>query len=129
MLEGVLEVADLQVRDIMVPRGQMISVRRDDPPARILPAVVESGHSRFPVMDEDRDDIIGILLAKDLLRMYAARLEGALRHPRIHAPRGVRAGVEAAQRAAEGIPAQPQPHGASSSTSTAAWRAWSPSRT
>src|SRR5262245_31899476 len=71
MLEGVLEVADLQVRDIMVPRGQMISVRRDDPPARILPAVVESGHSRFPVMDDDRDDIIGILLAKDLLRMYA----------------------------------------------------------
>jgi magnesium and cobalt transporter len=71
MLEGVLEVADLQVRDIMVPRGQMISVRRDDTPARILPTVVESGHSRFPVMDEDRDDIIGILLAKDLLRMYA----------------------------------------------------------
>jgi hemolysin (HlyC) family protein len=71
MLEGVLEVADLQVRDIMVPRGQMISVRRDDPPARILPTVVESGHSRFPVMDDDRDDIIGILLAKDLLRMYA----------------------------------------------------------
>jgi magnesium and cobalt transporter len=50
----------------------MISVRRDDPPARILPAVVGSGHSRFPVMDDDRDDIIGILLAKDLLRMYAA---------------------------------------------------------
>jgi magnesium and cobalt transporter len=71
MLEGVLDVADLQVRDIMVPRGQMISVRRDDPPARIVPTVVESGHSRFPVMDEDRDDIIGILLAKDLLRMYA----------------------------------------------------------
>ncbi len=72
MLEGVLEVADLQVRDIMVPRGQMISVRRDDPPARLVPTVVESGHSRFPVMDEDKDDIIGILLAKDLLRMYAA---------------------------------------------------------
>jgi magnesium and cobalt transporter len=71
MLEGVLEVADLQVRDIMVPRGQMISVRRDEPPSRLLPTVVESGHSRFPVMDEDRDDIIGILLAKDLLRMYA----------------------------------------------------------
>ncbi len=72
MLEGVLEVADLQVRDIMVPRAQMVSVRRDDPPARILPTVVESGHSRFPVMDEDRDDIVGILLAKDLLRMYAS---------------------------------------------------------
>jgi magnesium and cobalt transporter len=72
MLEGVLDVADLQVRDIMVPRAQMVSVRRDDPPARILPTVVESGHSRFPVMDEDRDDIVGILLAKDLLRMYAS---------------------------------------------------------
>ena len=71
MLEGVLEVADLQVRDIMVPRAQMVCVRRDDPAARILPVVVESGHSRFPVMDEDRDDIVGILLAKDLLRLYA----------------------------------------------------------
>ena len=103
---------------------QMVSVRRDDPPARILPAVVESGHSRFPVMDEDRDDIVGILLAKDLLRMYAAELEGALRHPRVHAPGRVRAGIQAAQRAAEGIPPQPQSHGASSSTNTAASRAW-----
>src|SRR5215207_2785921 len=48
MLEGVLEVADLQVRDIMVPRVQMVFVRRDDTPERILPAVIESGHSRFP---------------------------------------------------------------------------------
>jgi magnesium and cobalt transporter len=69
MLEGVLEVGDLQVRDIMVPRAQMVFVRRDQPAARILPVVVESGHSRFPVMDEDRDDIVGILLAKDLLRL------------------------------------------------------------
>jgi len=72
MLEGVLEVADLQVRDIMVPRGQMVFVRRDEPAARILPVVVESGHSRFPVMDEDRDNIVGILLAKDLLRLTTA---------------------------------------------------------
>jgi magnesium and cobalt transporter len=71
MLEGVLEVSDLQVRDIMVPRAQMVFLRRDAPPAKILPVVVESGHSRFPVMDEDRDDIVGILLAKDLLRLYA----------------------------------------------------------
>jgi hemolysin (HlyC) family protein len=69
MLEGVLEVGDLQVRDIMVPRAQMVFVRRDQPAARILPVVVESGHSRFPVMDEDRDNIGGILLAKDLLRL------------------------------------------------------------
>jgi len=69
MLEGVLEVSDLQVRDIMVPRAQMVCVRRDDPASTLLPVVVESGHSRFPVMDADRDDIVGILLAKDLLRL------------------------------------------------------------
>ncbi len=71
MLEGVLEVGEIQVRDIMIPRAQMVIVRRDDPFAKILPVVVESGHSRFPVMDEDRDDIVGILLAKDLLRLCA----------------------------------------------------------
>jgi magnesium and cobalt transporter len=74
MLEGVLEVGDLQVRDIMIPRAQMVFVRRDDPFSKILPVVVESGHSRFPVMDEDRDDIVGILLAKDLLRLYPAEM-------------------------------------------------------
>ena len=72
MLEGVLDVGDLQVRDIMVPRAQMVFVRRDEPATRILPVVVESGHSRFPVMDEDRDNIAGILLAKDLLRLTTA---------------------------------------------------------
>jgi magnesium and cobalt transporter len=72
MLEGVLEVGDLQVRDIMVPRAQMVFVRRDQGLARIVPVVVESGHSRFPVMDADRDDIVGILLAKDLLRITTA---------------------------------------------------------
>jgi magnesium and cobalt transporter len=72
MLEGVLEVGEIQVRDIMIPRAQMVIVRRDDPFAKLLPVVVESGHSRFPVMDEDRDDIVGILLAKDLLRLCAS---------------------------------------------------------
>jgi magnesium and cobalt transporter len=69
MLEGVLEVGNIQVRDIMIPRAQMVCVRRDDPSSTIMPVVVESGHSRFPVMDADRDDIVGILLAKDLLRL------------------------------------------------------------
>ncbi len=69
MLEGVLEVGNIQVRDIMVPRAQMVCVRREDPSTVIMPVVVESGHSRFPVMDGDRDDIVGILLAKDLLRL------------------------------------------------------------
>ncbi|HUN74285.1 MAG TPA: transporter associated domain-containing protein [Steroidobacteraceae bacterium] len=75
MLEGVLDVSDLKVRDIMVPRTQMVFVRRDDPPERLLPVVIESGHSRFPVMDENRDDIVGILLAKDLLRLSRAQGE------------------------------------------------------
>jgi len=72
MLEGVLAVADLQVRDIMIPRVQMICLHRDAPISSILPAVVESGHSRFPVLDGDRDDVVGILLAKDLLRLFAS---------------------------------------------------------
>ena len=72
MLEGVLAVADMQVRDIMVPRSQMVFVERDEPAERLLDLVVESGHSRFPVIGEDRDQILGILLAKDLLRLKAA---------------------------------------------------------
>jgi magnesium and cobalt transporter len=71
MLEGVLAVSDLQVRDIMVPRAQMVAVHRDDSPDKLLPVIVESGHSRFPVIDDDRDDIVGILLAKDVLRLSA----------------------------------------------------------
>jgi magnesium and cobalt transporter len=71
MLVGVLEVSEQQVRDIMVPRAQMICLQRDDPIARIVPAVIESGHSRFPVLADDRDDVAGILLAKDLLRLFA----------------------------------------------------------
>ena len=72
MLEGVLAVADMQVRDIMVPRSQMVCVERDEPADRLVALVVESGHSRFPVIGEDRDQILGILLAKDLLRLQAA---------------------------------------------------------
>ncbi len=71
MLEGVIAVGDLHVRDIMVPRSQMTVVGRDDGVAQLLPVVVESGHSRFPVIGEDRDQVVGILLAKDLLRYYA----------------------------------------------------------
>jgi magnesium and cobalt transporter len=70
MIEGVLAVADLQVRDIMVPRSQMVVVDRDDPPEKLLPIIVESGHSRFPVIGEDRDQVVGLLLAKDLLRFF-----------------------------------------------------------
>jgi len=72
MLEGVLAVADMQVRDIMVPRSQMVFVERDESPEQLVELVVESGHSRFPVIGEDRDQILGVLLAKDLLRLQMA---------------------------------------------------------
>ncbi len=71
MLEGVLAVGELHARDIMVPRSQMTVLERDSPADKLVPVVVESGHSRFPVIGEDRDQVVGILLAKDLLRYYA----------------------------------------------------------
>jgi magnesium and cobalt transporter len=71
MIEGVLQVSELQARDIMVPRAQMDVVDITDAPAVFLPKVIESGHSRFPVIGDSKDDVIGILLAKDLLRFYA----------------------------------------------------------
>jgi magnesium and cobalt transporter len=70
MLESVLQVSEIQVRDVMVPRSQMVVINRDDPVETILPVVIESGHSRFPVVGEDRDEVAGILLAKDLLRYF-----------------------------------------------------------
>ena len=76
MLEGVLAVGEMQARDIMVPRSQMTVLDRDDPAETLLPVVVESGHSRFPVIGEDRDQVVGILLAKDLLRHYAENRNG-----------------------------------------------------
>ncbi|MEO8308146.1 MAG: transporter associated domain-containing protein [Pseudomonadota bacterium] len=69
MVEGVLDVSDLQVRDIMVPHNQMICVHGDDMPQQILSVAIDSGHSRFPVLEPDGEKIIGILLAKDLLRL------------------------------------------------------------
>jgi len=67
MIEGVLQVAEMQVRDIMVPRAQMAVVERDAVLETILPVVIESAHSRFPVIGDNRDEVVGILLAKDLL--------------------------------------------------------------
>ncbi len=71
MIEGVLQVAEMQVRDIMIPRSQMVVVERDADPRSWLPVIIESAHSRFPVIEESRDEIIGILLAKDLLAWLA----------------------------------------------------------
>lgn len=70
MLQGVLEVSQTQVRDVMVPRSQMVVLERDAPKAEILQTIVESGHSRYPVIGEDRDEVIGVLLAKDILRYF-----------------------------------------------------------
>lgn len=67
IIEGALDVANQQVREIMVPRSQMVVIRADEKPADFLPKVIESGHSRFPVVGESIDDVKGILLAKDLL--------------------------------------------------------------
>jgi magnesium and cobalt transporter len=75
MLEGVLHVAEMQVRDIMVPRAQMDVVRRDASLAEILPDLVSSAHSRIPVIVDSRDEVAGILLAKDLLRFFTGTQE------------------------------------------------------
>lgn len=67
MMEGALDVSETQVRDAMIPRSQMVVVHVDSNIDEYLPRIVESGHSRFPVIGEDKDEVIGILLAKDLL--------------------------------------------------------------
>ena len=71
MIEGVMQVSEMQARDIMIPRAQMDVIDIGDPPEKFIPWVIETSHSRFPVIGENKDDVIGILLAKDLLRYYA----------------------------------------------------------
>ena len=73
MIEGVLQVSEMQVRDVMIPRAQMDVVDIADAPEKFIPYVIETAHSRFPVIDKDKDDVIGILLAKDLLRYTAGQ--------------------------------------------------------
>lgn len=68
MIEGVLNVSEMKVRDVMIPRPQMVVVEEDADPKTAIPAIVKSAHSRFPVVGESRDKIVGILLAKDLLK-------------------------------------------------------------
>ena len=67
ILEGALQVSEMQVRDIMIPRSQMTSIHIDEPLKDYLPKIIDSAHSRFPVMGEGPDEVIGIMLAKDLL--------------------------------------------------------------
>ncbi|MGB8855310.1 MAG: transporter associated domain-containing protein [Burkholderiales bacterium] len=71
MIEGVMQVSDMQVRDVMIPRSQMDVVDISESPEKFIPYVIKTAHSRFPVVDQGKDNVIGILLAKDLLRYYA----------------------------------------------------------
>jgi magnesium and cobalt transporter len=71
MMEGALLVSELKVSDIMVPRSQMIFIEADQTPAEFLPAVIESAHSRFPVVDSKHEKVLGVLLAKDMLPLAA----------------------------------------------------------
>ncbi len=71
MIEGVLQVSEMRVRDIMIPRSQMDVIDITDSPEKFIPHVISTAHSRFPVIEDDKNDVIGILLAKDLLRYYA----------------------------------------------------------
>jgi magnesium and cobalt transporter len=73
MMEGVIQVSERQVREIMIPRAQMDVIDISQPPERFIPFVIETAHSRFPVIDGNKDNIIGILLAKDMLRYYAGQ--------------------------------------------------------
>ena len=67
IVEGAIQVADLQVRDIMIPRSQIISIKAGQTPREFLPAIIEAAHSRYPVVGEHLDEVLGVLLAKDLL--------------------------------------------------------------
>ncbi len=71
MIEGVMQVSETQVRDVMIPRSQMDMIDVAQSPEGFIPFVIEKAHSRFPVFEDNRDNVIGILLAKDLLRFYA----------------------------------------------------------
>jgi magnesium and cobalt transporter len=73
IIEGALQVSEMQVRDIMVPRAQMDCVDVDEPIDKMVERVIAATHSRFPVIGENKDDVIGILLAKDMLRHFAGR--------------------------------------------------------
>ncbi|MBP9714417.1 MAG: CBS domain-containing protein [Sterolibacterium sp.] len=95
IIEGALGVSDIQVRDIMVPRAQMDVIDIDETPEKIAELVVEATHSRFPAIGENRDDVLGILLAKDLLRYFAGKefdLRDTLR-PAIFIPESKRLNV------------------------------------
>jgi magnesium and cobalt transporter len=96
MIEGVLQVSEMTVRDIMIPRAQMDLIDINQPVESFIPQVIATAHSRFPVIDQNRDDVIGILLAKDLLRHYAGEQEFNVREmlrPAVFIPESKRLNV------------------------------------
>jgi magnesium and cobalt transporter len=98
MIEGVLQVGDMQVRDIMIPRSQVVVLERDASPDDLLRTIVESGHSRFPVIGDSRDEVVGILLAKDFLLYAFERPVGRLNvrnmlRPAVYVPESKRLSV------------------------------------
>ncbi len=95
IIEGALAVSEMQVRDIMVPRAQMDVISLADPPEKLVDFVLETAHSRFPAIGESKDDVVGILLAKDLLRYFAGKefdLRDSLR-PAVFIPESKRLNV------------------------------------
>jgi magnesium and cobalt transporter len=98
IIEGALQVGDMQVRDVMIPRSQMITIDGDDPPETFISTVTESAHSRFPLLGASRDEVRGILLAKDLLPYFASGKESELDlddilRPAVHIPESKRLNV------------------------------------
>ncbi|HKQ29039.1 MAG TPA: transporter associated domain-containing protein [Burkholderiales bacterium] len=96
IIEGALTVSEMQVRDIMVPRAQVDFIDINEPIERFIPQIISTAHSRFPVIDQNRDDVIGILLAKDLLRFYAGNEEFNVREmlrPAVFVPEAKRLNV------------------------------------
>jgi len=96
MIEGVLQVSDMHVRDVMIPRAQMDVIDISQSPDQFIPFLIQTAHSRFPVIDEDKDHVVGILLAKDLLRYYAGEEEFDVREmlrPAVFIPESKRLNV------------------------------------
>jgi magnesium and cobalt transporter len=96
IIEGALTVSEMQVRDIMIPRAQVDFIDINEPIETFIPRVMATAHSRFPVIDRSRDDVIGILLAKDLLRHYAGAEEFNVREmlrPAVFVPEAKRLNV------------------------------------
>jgi len=96
IIEGALTVSEMQVRDIMIPRAQMDVIDINEPVEAFIPQVIGTAHSRFPVIDQNRDDVIGVLLAKDLLRHYAGEEQFNVREmlrPAIFVPESKRLNV------------------------------------